>query len=167
MKLPLLPRNIVRIGDNEPFNFACHQKVHCFTDCCRQLDLTLTPYDVLRLKNRLNMTSGEFLDRYVIIEQDQDDVFPRLYLTMVDDGKASCVFVTGVGCSVYPDRPGACRAYPMGRASMRKSDNNVEEYYVLLNEEHCKGFSEPAHQTPTQYCRAQGLDKYNDMNERT
>lgn len=165
MKLPLLPKNIARIGDNEKFSFACHSKVRCFTECCRHLDLALTPYDVLRLKNTLKISSTEFLDKYVIIEQDQEDVFPRFYLTMVDDGRASCVFVTGDGCSVYSNRPGACRAYPMGRASMRKSDNTMEEYYVLLNEEHCQGFTESETQTPLEYCHAQGLDQYNSMND--
>ena len=165
MKLPLMPKNIARIGDNEEFRFACHSKVCCFTDCCCQLDLALTPYDVLRLKNRLKISSSEFLDQYVIIEQEQEDVFPRCYLTMVDDGRASCVFVTRDGCSVYPDRPGACRAYPMGRASRRKFDDTMEEYYVLLNEEHCQGFAESNMQTPFEYCREQGLDRYNAIND--
>ena len=165
MKLPLLPRNIVRIGEDDSFDFACHNGVSCFTDCCCQLDLALTPYDVLRLKNALQLSSQEFLERYVIIEQESDDNFPRLYLTMVDDGRASCVFVTRKGCSVYPDRPGACRAYPTGRAAMRKDDNTLEEFFVLLNEDHCKGFAESQKQTPLQYCRQQGLDKYNEMND--
>ena len=166
MKLPLLPKNIARIGDTEKFSFACHDKVSCFTNCCRQLELALTPYDMLRLKNELGIHSRDFLDTYVIVEHNpEEDVFPRLYLTMVDDGRASCVFVTDKGCSVYPSRPGACRAYPMGRAAMRKPDNSLEEYFVLLNEEHCLGFAEAAQQTPLEYSQDQGLDKYNAMND--
>lgn len=165
MKLPFLPKNIERIGSDQQFNFACHNKVRCFTDCCSHLDLALTPYDVLRLKNNLNMSSAEFLEKYVIIEQQQEDVFPQLYLTMVDDGKASCVFVTSEGCSVYTDRPGACRAYPLGRASMRKSNSSLEEHFVLLNEEHCKGFTGSESQTPLEYCHNQGLETYNVFND--
>lgn len=165
MKLPLLPKNIARIGQDQLFAFACHNRVACFTHCCRQLDLALTPYDVLRLKNSLGMDSAAFLDRYVIMEHEEDDAFPRFYLTMVDDGKASCVFLSAEGCAVYEHRPGACRAYPMGRASMRTADNTIEDHYVLLNEDHCKGFDEPQEQTPVQYCREQGLDKYNRIND--
>jgi uncharacterized protein len=165
MKLPLMPKNIARIGSSEKFSFACNSTLSCFTDCCRQLDLALTPYDVLRLKNALKISSSEFLNRYVIIEQEDDDVFPRLYLTMFDDGRASCVFVNKNGCSVYKDRPGACRAYPMGRASMRKTDNTFEEYYVLLNEEHCHGFAESDSQTPLEYSHSKGLEQYNMMND--
>jgi hypothetical protein len=165
MKLPMLPRNIERVGDDEEFAFACHRSVRCFTHCCRELELSLTPYDVLRLKNSLTLHSREFLDRYVILEQDDEDVFPRLYLTMVDDGNAGCVFVTKEGCSVYRDRPGACRAYPLGRASMRKADKGREEFYVLLREDHCKGFEEPPRQTPLRYSADQELDIYNRMND--
>lgn len=165
MKLPMMPRNLTRVADDEIFSFACNSGVDCFTLCCRQLELALTPYDVLRLKNGLKMHSRTFLDRYVIIEQDDQDIFPRYYLTMVDDGHASCIFVTQKGCTVYPDRPGACRAYPMGRASMRKNDNTFEEFYVLLKEDHCHGFDEKEEQTPPQYSRDQGLDLYNRKND--
>lgn len=165
MKLPMMPRNLSRVADNEIFSFACHHNVRCFTDCCRHLELALTPYDVLRLKNCLKLKSSEFLDRYVIIEMDEEDVFPRYYLTMVDDGKASCVFVRSEGCSVYRDRPGACRAYPMGRASMRRENNTLDEFFVLLKEDHCKGFEEKASQSPLQYCKDQELDTYNEKND--
>ncbi|MFN2353639.1 MAG: YkgJ family cysteine cluster protein [Desulfopila sp.] len=165
MKFPVLPKNMVAIGQNEPFVFDCHKGVDCFTHCCRQLDLALAPYDVLRLKNALGMHSAQFLDNYVIIEREDGEVFPRFYLTMVDDGNASCVFVTKDGCSLYPDRPGACRAYPMGRASMRQPDGSIEDQYVLLNEEHCHGFAESGKQTPLEYSRQQGFDKYNSIND--
>lgn len=161
----MMPRNLSRVADEENFTFACHSRVSCFTHCCRHLELALTPYDVLRLKKGLNLHSREFLDRYVIIEKEEEDVFPRYYLTMVDDGNVSCVFVTPQGCSVYQDRPGACRAYPMGRASMRKKDNMLEEFYVLLKEDHCRGFEEEDSQTPIEYCKAQGLDIYNLKND--
>ncbi len=164
-KLPMMPENLRRVDDDEQFAFACHSGVRCFTHCCRQLELALTPYDVLRLKNGLGIESGEFLERYVIIEQEEEDVFPRLYLTMIDDGRASCVFVNKDGCSVYADRPGACRAYPMGRASMRKEDGFLQEFYVLLCEDHCKGFEEELRQTPLAYSIDQGLDIYNAMND--
>lgn len=165
MKLPVMPKNLTRVNDDEQFSFACHKDVRCFTQCCRKLELALTPYDVLRMKNGLRITSAEFLEKYVIVEHDKDDIFPRLYLSMVDDGNESCVFVTPQGCSIYNDRPGACRAYPMGRAAMRKDDNSLEEHFVLLKEDHCEGFQETVQQTPLEYSSAQGLTNYNEMND--
>ncbi len=165
MKLPLLPRNIERIADDFEFCFACHHEVSCFTSCCRELELSLTPYDVMRLKNGLKMHSRDFLDAYVIIEQDEEDIVPRCYLTMVDDGRASCVFVESKGCSVYRDRPGACRTYPLGRAAKRQPDNSIEHFFVLLKEDHCQGFTEEARQNALSYSKQQGLEPYNRMND--
>ena len=160
-----LPKNVTRIEPGEHFNFSCHPKVDCFTDCCRELELALSPYDVLRLKQETKLPSSTFLDRYVIQEQDPEDVFPRFYLTMVDDGRASCVFVSDTGCTVYPGRPGACRAYPMGRAAMRRDDNSMEDFFVLLKESHCHGFREQKEQTTEKYSKGQGLSSYNRFND--
>jgi len=161
-----LPENVSRVQDGETFKFSCHPKVDCFTDCCRQLELALTPYDVLRLKHETKLDSSSFLDRYVIQELEKEDTFPRFYLTMVDDGQASCVFVAKTGCTVYPGRPGACRAYPMGRAAMRKDNNRIEEFFVLLKEPHCHGFQEKEDQTTERYSKGQGLQVYNSFNDK-
>ena len=160
-----LPKNVSRIAAEETFSFACHPEVDCFTNCCRQLELALTPYDVLRLAREKGMDSGSFLEQYVIQEQETEDVFPRFYLTMVDDGRASCVFVSDKGCTVYPGRPGACRAYPMGRAAIRQENNSMEEFFVLLKESHCQGFAEKEEQNSATYSSEQGLTEYNRYND--
>jgi Fe-S-cluster containining protein len=129
------------------------------------LELALTPYDVLRLRRATQLRSAEVLEKYIIVEQDTGEPFPRFYLTMVDDGQASCVFVSPEGCSVYPNRPGACRSYPLGRAATRVSDNTITESFILMKEKHCCGFSEPNHQNAVQYSKAQGLDLYNNSND--
>ncbi len=165
MTQPSLPDNVLPIEDDELFSFACHPQVDCFTDCCRQLELALTPYDILRLKRETGLSSTQFLDDYVIMEQDGGDVFPRFYLTMVDDGRASCVFVANSGCTVYPGRPGACRTYPMGRAAVRQNDNSIRQFFVLVKEPHCHGFAEDAKQNARQYSREQGVDEYNRFND--
>ncbi len=161
----LLPGNVQRLGLADAFSFRCHPGVSCFTHCCRQLELALTPYDVLRLKKATGLSSSTFLDTYVIIEQDTGDAFPRLYLTMVDDGDASCVFVTKNGCTVYHDRPGACRAYPTGRAVALTDRNAMEEFFILLQESHCRGFDRGLSRTPRQYGQDQGLAPYNRYND--
>ncbi len=160
-----LPKNVNRIEAGDIFYFACHPGVRCFTDCCRQLELALTPYDILRLKRETKLDSTSFLDQYVIQEQEAEDVFPRFYLTMVDDGQASCAFVSDKGCTVYPGRPGACRAYPMGRAAIRQEDNSIDEFFVLLKEPHCHGFEEQEKQDSDKYSTGQGLLEYNKFND--
>ena len=159
------PRLVTRLTRSETFNFSCHKDVKCFTECCRLLELALTPYDVLRLRLATGLTSGQLLDEYIIIEQDPGEPFPRLYLTMIDDGRASCVFVAEQGCTVYTHRPSACRAYPLGRAAMRCEKATMEEYFVLVKEAHCQGFTEPVLQNAMQYSIDQELVVYNRFND--
>ena len=160
-----LPDNFHQVEQDQQFCFACHPGVPCFTECCRELDLALTPYDVLRLKNHLKMHSGSFLEQYVIIAWEEGQIFPTCYLTMVDDGRASCVFVQQEGCRVYPDRPSACRAYPVGRGARRRKNGNTEELFVLVKESHCRGFEETKEQSPLEYFTDQDLETYNLAND--
>ena len=160
-----LPEPFQPIAADQEMSVACHPGVSCFTECCRELDLALTPYDVLRLKRHLQLQSGQFLDRYVIIEWEEGQLFPTYYLTMVDDGRASCVFVEKQGCKVYDDRPGSCRAYPVGRGAARQPTGETQESLVLVREPHCLGFNEPQQQSVGQYLRDQGLEEYNRFND--
>ena len=161
-----LPAQVLRLAPGEAFCFACHAGVPCFTECCRQLDLVLSPYDVLRLKNKLGLPSDRFLDLYAVVEVDEANVFPQVYLAMVDDGRGSCPFVSRQGCEVYSDRPGACRLYPVGRGASRRADGTMEEQFVLLQEPHCQGFLQPVSQTLSSWSADQELQpyiKYSDM----
>lgn len=160
-----LPEHFKQLLGDQPFRFKCHPEVPCFTECCRELDLALSPYDVLRLKNRLKMHSGRFLEQYVIIEWEPGQLFPTCYLTMVDDGKASCIFVKAQGCTVYEDRPSSCRAYPVGRGASQKEDGSIAEIFVLVQEPHCQGFKEDQQLTAEEFFTDQGLEPYNRFND--
>lgn len=159
-----LPQHVQQIAADETFTFDCNPETPCFTECCRQLELALSPYDVLRLCRATGLQSDEFLDRYVIIEQDNLDVFPRFYLTMIDNERESCVFVSPKGCDVYEHRPSACRTYPMGRG-VRHKEQGLTEFFVLLKEDHCQGFVNSFNHTPRSYLIDQELETYNRYND--
>jgi Fe-S-cluster containining protein len=159
------PDNITRLCGGKRFSFECHPGVPCFTECCRELDLVLTPYDVLRLCRELRMKPKDLIDRYVVEELDEKGAFPVLYLGMVDDGRASCPFVSPEGCRVYNGRPGACRAYPVGRGTSLDENGRKRELFVLVREDHCCGFIEEEVHTAAEWFRDQGLDEYNRMND--
>jgi uncharacterized protein len=162
-----IPEYVCKLTPKEHFSFACHSAVPCFTECCRMLELAVTPYDVLRLRLATGLHSTALLDEYLLVEQEPGEPFPRVYLTMIDDGRASCVFVSAKGCTVYAHRPAACRAYPLGRAVIRRSDpEQLEEHYVLLKEQHCLGFQQTARQDLAHYSQTQGLLPYNHFNDR-
>jgi len=127
--------------------------------------LALTPYDVLCLCQELKVKSAAFIEHYVVIEQDENDIFPVLYLGMVDDGRASCPFISKKGCVVYNGRPGACRAYPVGRGTTLDRNGKKQELHILVREEHCKGFAEPQSHTVAEWFKGQGLEEYNRIND--
>ena len=159
------PDNVTRLCGLKGFSFGCHPDVSCFTECCRELDLVLTPYDIHCLSKELQMKPAAFIERYVVLEQDENDVFPVLYLGMMDDGRASCPFIDSNGCRVYNGRPGACRAYPVGRGVTLDENGNKRELYVLVKEDHCRGFAEDQPFTVAEWFENQGLVEYNEIND--
>ncbi len=106
-----LPGKILNPKDR--FQFRCHRDLACFNQCCRNLNLFLYPYDIIRLKHRLGMSSELFFDRYVNAVLRPNSFFPDMLLQMAENEARTCPFLTQDGCSVYPDRPDACRTFPV------------------------------------------------------
>ncbi len=98
---------------NNTFSFACNETIPCFTKCCHNADMFLYPYDIIRLKQNLGMTSEEFLVKHTITAFRDNPFFPSVMLKMSDDQGHPCSFLTKKGCTVYEDRPYSCRAYPL------------------------------------------------------
>jgi hypothetical protein len=159
-----LPEHVTPIAKGDTFVFACHPVVPCFTECCRKLELSLSPYDVVRLKKALAISSQQFLDEYAVVEFSDEDLYPKVYLGMIDDGQVSCPFVKKEGCLVYKDRPGACRTYPLGRGAYQSS-GNPQEIFVLLREPHCQGFLQKRSYTVQAWHEDQGVNDYNRHND--
>jgi Fe-S-cluster containining protein len=103
----------IRIDKNDTFSFHCHPDIACFNRCCRNLNLFLYPYDVVRLKQALDLSSDEFLDRYVDIVLRPANFFPDVLLRMAENPEKTCPFLSASGCSVYADRPDTCRTFPI------------------------------------------------------
>ncbi len=146
------------------FRFNCHKNISCFTECCAGLRLILTPYDVLRMKNRLGISSGEFLDRYTDMDLKAHGRFPMARLKMRDDEGKTCPFVTTEGCRIYEDRPGACRLYPVGRASQMTGEEKKTGFF-LVSESHCLGFQEERLWHLDEWLNHEGVKEYNSMND--
>jgi Fe-S-cluster containining protein len=150
-----------------PFHFECHAGISCFTECCAKLRLLLTPYDILRMKNRLNVPSDQFLEQHTETLFDRHSRFPLVKLCMKEDEGRRCPFVTEKGCSIYEDRPEACRLYPVGRASaLVDREVAAREKYFVVNEAHCKGFKEDREWTLEKWLDHEGVKEYKAMNDR-
>ncbi|HMA84830.1 MAG TPA: YkgJ family cysteine cluster protein [Desulfosalsimonadaceae bacterium] len=101
------------LEDTDRFCFRCYPGISCFNQCCRNLNLFLYPYDVIRLRKCLGMTSGEFIDAYADVVVREGSHFPSVLLHMAENAEKTCPFLTDAGCRVYPDRPQTCRAFPI------------------------------------------------------
>lgn len=155
-----------RLKKDDKFKFACHSGVECFNDCCGDVNIFLTPYDVLRLKNALGISSQDFLDKYTLLPAAEGQKLPVVVLRMQDDEKKSCFFVAEEGCTVYNDRPWACRMYPLGLASPGEGNSQLDnEFFFLLKEGSCKGFEEDKEQTIEEWIEDQGIEDYNKFGE--
>ncbi|MFO7967119.1 MAG: YkgJ family cysteine cluster protein [Archaeoglobaceae archaeon] len=143
---------------DDKLQFSCHPGIKCFNKCCGDLSLFLTPYDIIRMKNNLGITSTEFLKDYTKCNMGENSGLPVVFLKMKDD--ESCPFVTDEGCSIYKDRPSSCRLYPLARM---KSHN--KEYYHIVKEDHCKGFEEDKEWTVREWLEDQEGDTFNEMND--
>jgi uncharacterized protein len=156
---PVIPNQLP--GD-AVIQFRCHKDIDCFNACCKNIDIMLTPYDILRLKQRLGITSTEFLRLYTEpFEFGKNSVAGVKYKPR--EGTTECQFVTDEGCSVYADRPTACRYYPVGLLSTRRQDENFDRAsYALVKEDHCHGHFEDRKLSIDEYRKEQGLEEYDE-----
>jgi Fe-S-cluster containining protein len=171
-ELENLKKNILeqypRLGPDDTFKFACHPGISCFNSCCSDVNIFLTPYDVLRLKNHLDITSKEFLDKYTQIVADKRQQLPAVQLRMMETESKECHFVHPEnGCMVYSNRPWSCRMYPVGQASPKETpDSTDEKFYFILKEDVCQGFGEPKEWTIREWLENQGVAEYDKFGEK-
>jgi Fe-S-cluster containining protein len=157
---PVLPE---MFDGGKTIQFRCHKGIACWNACCSNIDISLTPYDILRLKRRLGITSGEFLLQYTLPYEMEQNSIAGVKLRPVENGTA-CQFMTPDGCGVYEDRPTACRYYPVALLSMRRQDEYTDtQSFALVKEAHCLGHNEPRSLTIDAYRREQGLEEYDDL----
>ena len=112
---------------------------HCFSARLRQN----SGNSILRLRQNLGISSESFVEKYISWDFSHDLGFPTAKLKMSDDADKICPFLGEAGCEVYPDRPSACRIYPLARATQKHArfDRTVDAYF-LVRESHCKGFEQ-------------------------
>lgn len=162
---PDVIQDLLQPIENGSFRFACHPGVPCFTECCRDLRLLLTPYDILRMKTRLGLATDAFIEKYGEVHLDEKRCLPMIHLRMEENERKTCPFVSSEGCAIYEDRPSACRIYPVARASrMHPLHGTLVESYFLLKETHCRGFEEAKEWSVEKWLLDQGLEPYHELN---
>ncbi len=154
--------------------FRCHPGVKCFTACCGGIKIVLTPYDILQLTKRLNIPAHEFLHKFTEPTYLEKTDMPGVIIKLNEEDK-KCPFVTPEGCTVYSDRPTACRYYPVGMADFHEggsrdqngneTGNEEDKFFFIVKEDHCKGFEEEKEWTIEEWRADQGVDVRDEMNK--
>ena len=73
------------------------------TNCCKTTSPILYQNDIERLSKSLRMKPGDFIEQYLRVDEDHDYVLKS----------SPCPFLSSDNyCSVYENRPRACREYP-------------------------------------------------------
>ena len=153
-----------RLDDNSTFRFRCHPGISCFNRCCRNLNLFLYPYDVVRLKNNLKISSEQFLEKYVDVVLRPDAYFPDVLLHMDENNEMTCPFLSDEGCLVYPDRPDACRTFPVEQGMFfdkKKKESRLIHFF--RPPEFCRGQDESQIWTPKTWEQDQKAEIYHSM----
>ena len=163
------PSNILpeKLTLDSPLQFECHPGVSCFTACCHNIKIILTPYDILILRRRLNIPAHEFITLYTEPTYLEKTDMPGVQIKLTGENNG-CPLVTPEGCTVYTDRPSACRYYPVGMADFHeggKDDAAEEKFFFLVKEPHCKGHEEPKRWTIRDWRADQGVDVRDEMNK--
>jgi Fe-S-cluster containining protein len=84
---------------------AVFDKINCLdcANCCRTLGPRITDADVRRIAASLRIKPSGLMDRYLMLDEDGDYIFRSM----------PCPFLNSDNyCSIYDDRPRACREYP-------------------------------------------------------
>jgi Fe-S-cluster containining protein len=141
------------------FTFQCHAGLPCFNQCCRTPTIILSPYDLLRLKQGLGITSTQLRERYTRQEIEPNSNLPLVFVDVHRSSEGGCPFLGAQGCTVYPHRPAACRLFPLTMGS-RLTANGVEDHYFCRRLDYCRGFDGESDWTVASWMANQGFLEY-------
>ncbi|MGD8226913.1 MAG: YkgJ family cysteine cluster protein [Desulfobacteraceae bacterium] len=145
-----------KMDAEHPFRFNCYPGVPCFTQCCQDITIVLTPYDVLRLKRVLGIASDKFLEKHTIIIPKEKRLIPMVVLKMNEKDK-KCPFVSNEGCTLYQDRPWPCRMYPL-------DTNDDGTFRLITDASRCQGLQEEEEWRIGEWLVDQGVVPYDEIN---
>jgi uncharacterized protein len=145
------------LSGEDRFCFDCHPGLECFNRCCREAVIVLSPYDILRLSRSLGLATGEFLRRHTRRQDEAGTLIPLVLLKPARTG--GCPFLGAEGCTVYEDRPAACRLFPVVQGSELAPEGAVERHF-LRRLDYCRGFDGEKEWTLKTWQEAQSFPEF-------
>ncbi len=124
-----------RLYERNSFTFARYPSPSCFGNSCDDVNIFQTLNDIIRLRSRLGISSGELLSKYTARPFGKNLKYPVTLLKMKMDDRERCAFVERDGCRVYEARPWFRGRYLVGPASPKVGSDFLNgEFYFLLEE---------------------------------
>lgn len=97
------PKNLDTIIHNIHNQLFVIDKCISCANCCKSISPTLYHNDINRLAKYLKIRPAEFMDKYIMVDSDNDYVFKITPCPFLDSDNY---------CKIYDARPKACREYP-------------------------------------------------------
>jgi Fe-S-cluster containining protein len=132
------------------FSYQCN----ACSRCCHNKAIRVGPYEILRLARRLGMTTTDFIAQHTEAG--------GTVLHMRENNNRACIFLNQQGCSVHPDRPLACRLYPLARFVDPEGHESFGHLIPHPKTEGIYGTSA----TVADYLEQQGVAPFFDMGDR-
>ncbi len=148
------------LGLEDTFHFSCHPGIDCFAQCCRDVNILLTPYDIVQMKIRLEVSSNEFLKKFTKTLIAPETSLPAVQFKMDEEKEVRCYFVGEKGCKIYEHRPWSCRMYPMDNSS------DVTGFAPIVDSSSCLGLNDAKVWRLRDWFEDQGLQPYEEWNHR-
>jgi len=155
-------KGLTVLSPEDIFRFDCRPGIACFTRCCRDISIFLSPYDIIRMKNALGLSSTEFLKKYTLTLIG-DTGLPVVMLKMADNAEKTCPFLTDQGCSIYENRPWSCRIYPLQPESTKTTEKAQKQYYSVMDVPFCLGLKADKTASVKDWIETQGIEIYREM----
>ncbi len=149
-----------QLGIRDSFEFSCGRHLECFNKCCRDINLFLTPYDILRMKKRLKISSEEFLRTYTIPLFPPEIGHPVILMRMLPGEGKNCPFVGDEGCMIYDDRPWSCRSFPLEPVA-----ESAPPVFEIVKRDFCMGLGKGKLQPVKKWRDTQSVAFYEQIND--
>jgi Fe-S-cluster containining protein len=131
------------LDESDPIQLSCGTG-GCGSNCCKAgAPIVLNPYEIALICKASGLSYEDLLD---VVETDRVNGFPLVMLPR----NPVCHFWTDSGCSIYAERPLACRLFPLGRLF-----DGGRSFLVLPERNICTGLVPAPSGTIADYLRDQ------------
>jgi len=132
---------IQKLKKEDNFEFKCDS---CGSCCRNRNDIILSPHDVFKLVKYLDITTKEFMNKYINYNIGEHSGWTIITLKYKEklDNSTFCPFLKASEgkflCRVHSSKPYVCVAFPLGRTvAIDRKTNKITDIEYILQDVHC------------------------------